>query len=98
MVESNKNLASRTCLKNVKSKYILEIIFDNLQIINFLNIIRYNKYFQNLFEKTKDDYKTNSKIEIEITPLENKYSNFNKIKEEDEYYYHIYFNYINKTK
>ena len=64
MDEANDYLSNRTCLKDIKSKYILKLIFNNLSMINYLNVIRYNKRFQNLLQKTKDDYKKNSKIEI----------------------------------
>ena len=99
MAEEDNKKNNKDLLKDIKSKYIIEIIFDNLQIINYLNVIRYNKYFQNLLNKTIANYKYNSKIEIDIIPEENKCGKFINFEEEDEPFFHIYFNNIqNETK
>ena len=54
-------------LKNIKSKYILQHVFNYLQEIKLLNIIRYNKSIQKLLDKNINNYKESSIIEIEIT-------------------------------
>ena len=91
MSESNNNLESNFLLNNIKSKYIIVKIFENVQTNIFLNLIRYNKTFQKRLNKNIDDYKDYSKIEIEIFPEEEKYGDFINF---DYYrnYYHIYFN------
>ena len=72
MSESNNNLESNILLNNIKSKYIIVKIFENVQTNIFLNLIRYNKTFQKRLNKNIDDYKDYSKIEIEIFPEEEK--------------------------
>ena len=42
---------------NIKSKYILHQILDNVKKINLFKIIRYNKNIQNRLKITKEDYK-----------------------------------------
>ena len=80
-------------LENIKSKYILKQIFDNLQKIKILIIAKYNKKIKNKLDLTINDYKEYSEIEMEIIPVTNKYGKFIHINnEEDESYYHIYFN------
>ena len=69
----------RNLLINIKSKYILKQIFDNLKLNKTLNIIRNNKY---LLDKLEKD------IEIEIK--ENESCEFINIKEECESFYHFY--------
>ena len=76
-------------LINIKSKYIMKKIFQNLQEIKFLNFIRYNKTIKNRIDITLDDYKkyTNIKIKIDNTGCGwfiNIYNDRKKI--------HIYFN------
>ena len=41
MVENNKS--NKISILDIKSKYILQHIFINLQEVKLLNIIRYNK-------------------------------------------------------
>ena len=100
---SNKNngnseqIKSKNILRNIKSDYILQIIFDNLQKEKFLDIIKHNKKTQIRLNLTIKDYKDFSEIyspiEIELIPLENKYGNFiNILNKEEESYFHIYFN------
>ena len=40
------DISSKAELKNIKSKYILEIIFDYLQTKKSLEVIKYNKILQ----------------------------------------------------
>ena len=79
--------------EKIKSKYILEKIFDNLQKYKFLKIIKHCKKIQKLLNINIDNYKEYSMIEIEIIPIKNKSAKFiNIINDEDQKYYHIYFN------
>ena len=67
-------------------------IFDNLKENKKLDIIRYNKKIRkNLNKNIKDYIKESLKIEIEITPIENKIGKFININNKYTYY-HIYFN------
>ena len=64
-----------------KIKHYLEI---SQSVIEFKKNTDINNYKENLG--------TNSSIEIEIKPVNNKYGKFINIKKEDEKNYHIYFN------
>ena len=93
--DSNK-IEIKGIFKNIKSKYIFVKIFKNLSKKRILDIIKYKKNIQkrmgvgiNGYKEYSENY---SSIEIEIIPVNNKYSKFIKIKEEDKKYYHIYFN------
>ena len=81
---------------NIKSKYILKQIFDNLHKKKCLEIIKYNKKIQQKISVNTNDYKecseVYSSIEIEIIPIANKLTQFININKDDEKYYHIYFN------
>ena len=80
-------------LIKIRSKYILKQIFDNLQEIKLLEIIRYNKNIQNQLNKGLKDYINEySKIEIEIIPKEKAHGKFINMPKKYESYYHIYFN------
>ena len=83
-------------LINVKSKYILNEIFENIKENKCLNIIRYNKLIQNRLNKSIVDFKSYLQIEIEIFPKENEYGLFINYKKENKSCYHIYFNDNNK--
>ena len=92
-----KKFKSRNILENLKDKYIIEIIFDNLSKKKTLGIIKYNKKFQKQLKIDQKDYKEfcslNFSIEIEITPIKADYNKFiNIINKKDEKYYHIFFN------
>jgi len=80
-------------LLNVKSKYILSGIFENLNPKIYIEIIRYNKQTQNKLNKDINDYKhLFGKIEIQIeltSKLKEKNIFINPFK--DENYFHIYF-------
>ena len=83
-------------LQNLKSDYFIQKFFDYIQKRRTLKTIRYNKSIQKRININIIHYKEYSEkyssIEIEIKPMENKYGRFIKIKEEDEEYYHIYYN------
>ena len=95
MVDSN-NL-----LKNVKSHYFIQKFFEYIPERKSLETIRYNKNIQKRINININHYKvyfeTKTSIEIDIIPMKGKYGKFINIKEEDEEYYHIYYN-DNKTK
>ena len=104
-------IKSSGILGNIKSKYILKNVFNNLETIKSLNFIKYNNIIKKRMDININDYKEYiekySSIEIEIKPVINEYGKFINIKKEDEKYYHIYFNnnkeevkrnYINKTR
>ena len=61
-----------------------------------LEIVKYNKKIQNRLNLCVKDYKEYSEtftpIEIEIITSKDKYGEFININENDELYYHIYFN------
>ena len=93
----NNNQSNNRKISDIKSKYILEKIFNNIQKLKLLKIIKYNKKIQKLLNLNSYDYKEYSIIEIEIIPAENKSGKFiNLIDNADKIYYHIYFN--NNTK
>ena len=78
---------------NIKSKYILRIIFNNLEKKKLLDISKYNKNIKEKINININDYKEYSDlIEIEIKPINNKFGKFINIIEKDARYYHIYFN------
>ena len=83
-------------LKNLKNDYFIQKFFDYIQKRRILKTIRYNKSIQKRINLNINHYKEFSEkyssIEIKIKPMENKYGRFIKIKEEDEEYYHIYYN------
>ena len=83
-------------IQQIKSIYILKNILHYLSKKRVLLIIRYNKKIQNRLNLNFNNFKEYSKlystIEIELIPIENKYSNIINISKEYEPYYHIYFN------
>ena len=90
-----KKSKSKSILNNIKSVYIFEKIFYNIPINKRLGIIQYNKKIQKRLGLSINDYsQLNMPIEIEIKI--NKYGKFINIKEDNEKYYHIYFD--DKTK
>jgi len=95
--EMNKNKnKSKNIFKNLKNDYFLRNVFNNLLEKRSLDIIKYNKYIKDRINISIKDYKEYSEIyspiEIEIKPANNQFGNFININEENEKYYHIYFN------
>ena len=95
-VSSSKPL-KKSIHENIKSKYILQVIFANLREKKLLKLIKYNKNIQSKLNRDINDYikyyEYNKKIIIEIITISKNYKNyFIKYKEEDERYFHIYFN------
>ena len=58
--KKNKNL-----LKRIKSQYILKQVFENLMKTKKLNLIRYNKQIQKIFDFKLNDYKECNNILIQ---------------------------------
>jgi len=90
-------IKSKADVRNIKSIYILKIIFDKIKKTKLFNIIRYNKSIQNKLRISINDYKEYfekfTPIEIEVIPLKNKYGKFININAiSDVSYFHIYFN------
>ena len=84
MAETNYYNKKNCSLNKIKSKFILKRIFDNLKEYKKLDIIRYNKLFQNKWNKNIDDYfKEYSKIEIELIPFDNKCGKFINIQKKN---------------
>ena len=94
--EQSKLINSDNVLQNLKSDYFIQKFFDYIQKRRKLKTIRYNKSIQKRINLNINHYKEYSEkyssIEIEIKPMKNKYGRFIKIKEEDEEYYHLYYN------
>ena len=83
-------------IENIKSRYILSKIYNNMTMKKKLEIVKCNKKLQNRINLNVKDYKEYSEtftpIEIEIIPTKDKYGKFININENDKLYYHIYFN------
>jgi len=77
--------------QNIKSYYILQKIFNNLETKRRLNIIRLNKNMKKKLDINLNDYKEYLKIEIDLKIINNNNQRFINIQKEDEKYYHIYF-------
>ena len=94
--EQTKLINSNNMLRNLKSKFILKKLFDFLHKRKPLEIIRYNKNIQKKMKININHYKEYSEkyssIEIAIKPIENRYGKFIDIDENEEEYYHIYYN------
>ena len=90
--EQNKAKASFEKLKN---NFILKKIFNYMKKKKTLMIMKYNKKLQKRLNLNIEDYKEFSQqyssIEIEIKLVDNKYGKFINIPDEQEEYYHIYF-------
>ena len=109
-IEKNQ-IKSMDKFNNLKADYFLEKVFNNLETKKSLYILKYNKVIKNRLNININDYKKYSEkyssIEIEIKAVNNEYDKFINYKNEDEKYYHIYFdnkkeeikrNYINEDE
>ena len=78
--------------RNIKSKYILQKIFDNLETKRKLNLIKLNKNIKERLDININDYKEYFETVIEVKPIKRNYgSNFINIEnEDDKKYIHIY--------
>ena len=91
--KENESAKPNPILENIKSRYILSKIYDNMTKKKKLEIVKYNKKIQNRINLSVKDYKEYyEEIEIEIIPAKGKYGRFININKNDELYYHIYFN------
>ena len=63
---SDKNDLIINLLHNIKSKYILQQIFKNLEYEKKLKIIKYNKKLQEKLNVNVNDYEKYLQIEIEV--------------------------------
>ena len=95
--KSNKEKIEENKFGDLKSDYILQIIFNNLSKKKSLEFIKYNKKIKSILNINTNDYKEYSEIyssiEIVVIPVDNIDGKFININEEDEdIYYHIYFN------
>ena len=97
----SKIIDSNNQLKNVKSHYIIQLIFEYMTERKYLEAIKYNKRIQKRIDININHYKvyfeTKTSIELDIIPMKGEYGKFININEEDKKYFHIYFN-DNKKK
>ena len=97
----SKIIDSNNQLKNVKSHYIIQLIFEYMTERKYLETIRYNKRIQKRIDININHYKAYSEkyssIELDIIPIKGKCGKFININKEDKKYFHIYFN-DNKKK
>ena len=67
MAEINNQAQKIISLVKIRNKYILENIFDYLDDVKYLDIIRYNNAIQKKLKINKRDYKNEYfKIKIDI--------------------------------
>ena len=94
--KENESAKPNPITENIKSRYILSKIYNNMPKKKKLEIVKYNKKIQKRINLSVKDYKEYSEtftpIEIEIIPTKGKYGKFININENDKLYYHIYFN------
>ena len=81
--KENESAKPNPITDNIKSKYILSKIYDNMTKKKKLEIVKYNKNIQNRINLSVKSYKdysdTFTPIEIEIIPTKGKYGKFIKI-------------------
>ena len=90
---------NKSWFQNVKSKYVIKMIFELLTEKNKLNVIKYNKNLKDNLDIAIKDYKLFTNIEIEITlpkkdnflyDYDNKKFSFINISKEYAPYIHIF--------
>ena len=95
-IDGKNKIKSVDIFNSLKADYFLQKVFNNLERIRSLNIVKYNKNIKKRINLNINDYKEFSEkyssIKVEIKPIYNKYGKFNNISEENEKYYQIYFN------
>ena len=73
----SKLIASNNQLKNVKSHYIIQLIFEYMTERKYLEVIRYNKSIQKRINININHYKAYSEeyssIELDIIPIKGEY-------------------------
>ena len=91
----SKQLKLKIGLKNLKSDYFLNKVFDIIKRNKSLEIVKYNEKLQERLNLSINDYKEYSQlyspIEIELNLVDNKFGKFINISDNDKEYYHIYF-------
>ena len=94
--KENESAKPNPIIENIKSRYILSKIYENMTKKKKLEIVKYNKKIQNRINLSVKNYKEYSEtftpIEIDIISTKDKYGKFININEDDKLYYHIYFN------
>ena len=94
--KENESAKPNPITEKIKSDYFLQKLYDNMTKKKKLEIVKYNKRIQNRINLSVKNYKEYSEtftpIEIEIIPKKDEYGKFINIDENDELYYHIYFN------
>ena len=91
--KENESAKPNPITEKIKSDYFLRKIYNNMTKKKKLEIVKYNKKIQNLINLSVKDYKEYCQIEIELIPNKGKDGiKFININENDELYYHIYFN------
>ena len=103
MITKSKTNFFGNLLNNIKSKFILKKIVDNIKQKRLLKLINYNKNFQEKLGIGIKDYKKYyEQIIIEIIPIDkinNNYRNyFINIPYKYKSFYHTYFNEDEKEK
>ena len=91
-IHKDEKLNQVNLIENIKSKYILELIFNHLKKKNYFKIIKYNKKIQKEFNLNIKDYKEFSEIIIELIPNKKYYGSFIHFADKKELYAQIYFN------
>ena len=93
--KDKQDIKSKDELKNLKSDYFLQKIYDYLQTKKSLEIFRYNKNLQKRLNISIKNYKEYSEIyssiEIELIPIKNGDGKFINIPKNEKDYFHIYF-------
>ena len=91
--KENESAKPNPIIENIKSRFILSKIYNNMTKKKKLEIVKYNKRMQNRMNLSVKDYKEYyEEIEIEIIPIKDNYGEFIYIDKNDKLYYHIYFN------
>ena len=95
-IEKLNQIKSKNKFINLKSDFFIQKLFGIMQTKISLKIIKCNIKIQKRLNININNYKDFSEkfssIELEIIPIKYKYWPFINIKEEDEKYFHIYFN------
>ena len=89
---------AKDLLKDIKSKYVIQIIFAHLQKKKKMKIVNYNRQLQEKLDMSINNYKEISEIRLELIPINNKPGKFINIKKENENNFHIYFDNNNKEE
>ena len=89
-------------MKNIKSDYFLQKLFNNINELRKLEIIKYNKdtlkrlkIIFNIYKEYSEKY---SLIEIEIIPVKDKDGRFININQREEKFFHIFLIITKKKK